>query len=446
MSRIKYHHMVNTVVPVFFLVMLLISGIYVVPYLDVPEVPYLVGVAGLAFGKQILFVCLMVMMGSTFRWREVIGTRFTLLCCIWLLIHMVHWLLRREYDGTYLHRIVQIAFIWVFVNYIIQQREEDRKPFLGLQVLSYQFFSIFCILVVTFSFNAEVARLIVNGFGGNRFGFSIWLSQFVFLTFFIHLNLNSKNKSILIAIIWVTPILILQIFTGGRTGILASFVIFLYFAYQQGGFRVFILSVPYLATVIFFSNNLSNMIGTSSGFSQGAEGGIGLSIFRVNDAIFSEYNLQHRNVADRLSSYRLSIITEWVDRLSSFRLSIITDAFSRADTFSLFFGNGVENFMGKLPTGSLNHVHNIYLRALGEIGVIGFATLIAMMALPFRIQLVNLYKCENVLQKNNTTMLVYCSVVILVGMLHSEYITTGLSTCMIFWLCYAETIRVQTAT
>jgi O-antigen ligase len=90
--------------------------------------------------------------------------------------------------------------------------------------------------------------------------------------------------------------------------------------------------------------------------------------------------------------------------------------------------------------------HNIYLRALGELGVVGFATLIAMMALPFRKQLVNLDKRESVLQKNNTAILFYIGIVILVGMLHSEYITTALSTCMLFWLCYAETIRGQTAT
>ena len=222
--------MVDAVAPMFFLVILLASGIYIVPYLDIPAVPYL-GTAGLAFGKQVLFVCLMLMLGSTLRWREAIGTKFSLLCCIWVLIHMVHWLLRREYGEIYFHRMVQVAFIWVFVNYIQQLREGDRKPFLGLQVCFHPpLFGMFCILVVMFSFNVEIARLIDVGFGGNRFGFSIWLSQFVFLTFFVYLNLNSKSQSIHKAIVWATSILILQIFTGGRTGLLASFAIFIYFS------------------------------------------------------------------------------------------------------------------------------------------------------------------------------------------------------------------------
>jgi len=122
------------------------------------------------------------------------------------------------------------------------------------------------------------------------------------------------------------------------------------------------------------------------------------------------------------------------------------DAFSRKGILPLFFGSGVGNFMGTLPTGIMNHVHNIYLRALGELGVVGFGSLIAMTALPFRKQVANLDKSKSVLQKNNTAMLFYMGVVILVGMLHSEYITTALSTCLIFWLCYAEILRGQSAT
>jgi hypothetical protein len=327
--------MVHAVAPVFFLVMLLISGIYQLPYLDVPN---------LGFSKRILFVCFMIMLGSTLRWREAIGSRFTWLCGIWVLVNMGHWLLRWEYADIYFQRMVQIAFIWVFVNYILQQREEDRKPFLGLQVLFYPpFFALFCMLVVMFSFNAEISRMIAHGFGGNRFGFSIWLSQFVFLTFFVYLN--SKSQSIRKAILWVTPILILQIFTGGRTGILASFAIFLYFAYQQGGFRAIILCVPYLVTVIIFGTALSNWIGIYGGVG-GGESIVRESIVRITTAIPSANHLFNGNES-----------LQWLDRLSSYRLSIMTNAFSTIDTLSLLFGAGVENFKGGLPTGTMANVH-----------------------------------------------------------------------------------------
>jgi hypothetical protein len=423
--------------------MLLISGIYIVPYLDVPAVPYLGGVAGLAFGKQILFVCLIVMMGSTLSWREAIGSMFTLLCCIWVLIHMSHWLLRQEYSNIYFQRMVQIAFIWVFVNYILQQREDDRKQFLSLQVLYYPpLFGTICILLVMFSFNPEIARLIDGGFGGNRFGFSIWLSQFIFLTFFVYLNLNSKSISIRKAIVWATPILILQVFSGGRTGLLASFAIFLYFAYQQGGFRVILLCVLYLTAVCIFSSILSNWIGTYSSVGVGSNGGISLHILRIAESIPSEHFPAAISSEHNLINWNQ--LLQLLDRISSYRLSIMTDAFSRTDIWSLIFGTGVGNFQGSLPTGTMNHVHNIYVRALGELGVIGFATLIAMVALPFRKKFVNLVKFKSVSQNKNNSMLVYCGIVILVGMLHSEYLTTALSTCMLFWLCYAEIIRVQT--
>ena len=186
--------------------------------------------AGLAFIKRVLFVCLMAMLGSTLRWREAIGTKFTLLCGIWVLIHLGLWLLHREHDSLYFQRLVQIAFVWVFVNYVLQRREVDRKPFFGLLDLFYPpYFAIVCLLVILCSFNLEFGREITLGFGGNSFGFSIWLSQFVFLTFFVSMNLNNKSQSIRNAIVCVTPILMLQIFTGGRAGLFASLLIFIYF-------------------------------------------------------------------------------------------------------------------------------------------------------------------------------------------------------------------------
>jgi hypothetical protein len=450
--------MVNAVAPVFFLIMLLASGIYIVPYLNIPAVPY-IGTAGLAFGKQVLFVCLMLMLGSTLRWREAMATKFTLLCCIWVLVHMVHWLLRLEYGEIYFHRMVQIVFIWVFVNYILQLREGDGKPYLGLQVWFYPpFFGMSCILVVIFSFDVEIASLIQLGFGGNSFGFSIWLSQFVFLTLFFYLNFNSKSQSIHKAIVWATSILILQVFTGGRAGLMASFAIFIYFSYQHGGFRWVLLCVPYLLAVTAFAHEISVFISTQASVGVGPGGGIGLHVLRIVPAIGIEPNLFNElNVKGSDQLHLIAVkgndLLQWLDRLLSFRLTIMIDAFSRKGILPLFFGSGVGNFQGNLPSGIMNHVHNIYLRALGELGVVGFATLIALTALPFRKQsrpffkqLANLDKSKSVVQKNTTAMLVYIGVVILLGMLHSEYITTALSTCLIFWLCYAEILRGQAAT
>jgi O-antigen ligase len=428
--------------------MLLISGIYRVPYLDFARFDYM-DTAGLAFIKRVLFVCLMAMLGSTLRWREAIGTKFTLLCGIWVLIHLGLWLLHREHDSLYFQRLVQIAFVWVFVNYVLQRREVDRKPFFGLLDLFYPpYFAIVCLLVILCSFNLEFGREITLGFGGNSFGFSIWLSQFVFLTFFVSMNLNNKSQSIRNAIVCVTPILMLQIFTGGRAGLFASLLIFIYFSYQHSGFRVFVWCAPYLAAVLYFSRSFSDWIGQTAGINtagyETAEnialgGSIGVSIFRVppinNNPSFHGYEFLN-----------------WLDALLSYRLTIMDSALSRID-FSSLYGLGVNNFMGSLPSGEMNHVHNIYIRALGELGVVGFVTLIAIMILPFRKQwvsffkqLVSLGKSKSVSQKNTNAMLFYISVVILVGMLHSEFITTALSTCLLFWLCYAETLRAQAAT
>ncbi len=38
---------------------------------------------------------------------------------------------------------------------------------------------------------------------------------------------------------------------------------------------------------------------------------------------------------------------------------------------------------------------------------------------------------------------VYCGIFLMVGMVHPELLTTAISTCMIFWLSYAEALRSQ---
>ncbi len=79
-------------------------------------------------------------------------------------------------------------------------------------------------------------------------------------------------------------------------------------------------------------------------------------------------------------------------------------------------------------------VHNIYVRALGEIGIVGLAVLLALLAFPFR---------GSAREVDVIAAQVYCGVFLMIGMIHPELLTTAISTCMIFWLCYAEALRYQ---
>lgn len=390
-------------IPFGFAVIFLLSGVYEIPFLPVDA-------ALVTKAKKILFVCLMVLMGYSLRWREAIREPFFLFCGLWALLHIGHWAYRAEYSEVYLQRLIQITFIWILVNVVIQQKK-DSEPFLGLRsFFSPLFFPVVCLLLALFAFHPEIAGALSNGLGNGRVSFSIWLSQLVFLTFL--LSPAKPGQTALKVFALATPILVLQIFTGGRTGLLASLAIWFYFSFREGGIRLLMTSGLYLAVLIPLSASISPLPDMYPG----------TSIFRTIDLRHADGGIYHGD----------GMFT-WLDRLSSYRLGIMTSALSTLDADTLLLGKGVMNFKG-WAIGSPWDVHNIYIKALGEMGVIGLATLVALLSLPFR---------TRARQVDIVAAKVYCGIFLMVGMVHPELLTTAISTCMIFWLSYAETLRYQ---
>lgn len=393
---------VYAAIPFFFALILLLSGAYEIPLVSVD-------VAFVAKAKQVLFVCFMVLMGGFLRWRVAMKSWFTLFCGVWALLHIGHWAFRAENGDVYFHRLIQIAFIWVFVNFVVQ-RKEDNEPFFSLHTyFSPALFSAACLVLASFVFHPDLVRAITNGLGGNRFGFSIWLSQFVFLTFLV--SQGKPGQTPLSAFAWATPILVLQVFTGGRAGLLASLAIWLYFAHRQGGIRMFTMNVAYLAMLITLS--------TASV----------LSYVPADETIFRVTQM----VPDAVYMFAGNDTLGWLDRLSSYRLGILASAITTLDANSILLGKGVGNFQGHVPWG-MAEVHNIFLRTLGELGVIGLGTMAALFALPYR---------KQARHADVAAARFFCGIFMLVGMLHSEFLTTAISTCVVFWLGYAELLRSQ---
>jgi hypothetical protein len=383
-------------IPFGFAVVFLLSGVYEIPFLPVDA-------TWVSNAKKILFVCLMVLMGYSLRWREAIRGPFSLFCGLWALLHIGHWAYRAEYDEVYLQRLIQIVFIWILVNVVIQQKK-DSERFLGLRsFFSPLFFPVACLFLALFAFHPEITKALSNGMGNGRVSFSIWLSQLVFLTFL--LSLGKSEQTVLKAFVLATPILVLQTFTGGRTGLLASLALWFYFSFREGGLRLSIMGGVYLAVLIPLSAAISPLPDIYPG----------TSIFRVIDLPQGDGWLA------------------WLDRLSSYRLGIMTSALSTLDADTRLLGKGVMNFKG-WAIGYPWDVHNIYIRALGETGVIGLAALVALLFLPFRTQ---------ARQEDIVAAKVYCGIFLMVGMVHPDLLTTAISTCMIFWLSYAEALRYR---
>jgi hypothetical protein len=379
-----------------FVLVFLLSGTYEIPFLPVDA-------ALVTMAKKVLFVCLMALMGYSLCWSKAIREPFSLFCGLWALLHVGHWIYHSEHSDVYLHRLIQIIFIWSLVNVVIQQNEEN-EPFLGIRAyFNPFFFPIICLLLAIFAFHSEITKVLSTGFGNGRVSFSIWLSQLVFLTF---LFCPSKSgQAVLKPFALVTPILVLQVFTGGRTGLLASLAIWFYFSFREGGMRLSIMSGLYIAILIPLSAAISPLPDVYPG----------TSIFRGID----------------LS--RGDGLFVWLDQLSSYRLGIMVSAFSALDAQALLFGKGVMNFKG-WAIGYSWDVHNIYIRALGEIGVIGLFTLLVLLLFPFLTQ---------VRQADIVFAKVYLGIFLMVGMVHPELLTTAISTCMFFWLSFAEVLRYQ---
>lgn len=383
-------------IPLGFAVIFLLSGVYEIPFLPVDA-------ALVTEAKKVLFVCLMMLMGYSLRWREAISNPLSLFCGLWALLHIGHWAYREEYGDIYLQRLVQITFVWLLVNVVIQQKK-DSEPFLGLRTFfPLLFFPVACLLLSLFAFLPKMAEALSNGLGNGRDSFSIWLTQLVFLTFFV--SLGKPGQTVFRTAALATPILVLQVFTGGRTGLLASLAIWFYFSFREGGIRMSMMSGLYLAVLIPISAAISPLPDIYPG----------TSIFRYIDLPHGEG------------------VFAWLDRLSSYRLEIMTSALSTLDAGAVVLGKGAMNFKG-WAIGYQWDVHNIYIRALGEMGVIGLAVLVALLFMPFRIQ---------TRQPDVVAAKVYCGIFLVVGMVHPDLLVTAISTCMIFWLCYAEILRYQ---
>ena len=385
----------NRIISIFtpcFIFMFIISGIYEIPFTSID--PTLITKA-----KQALFLLFIVLMSLALDWGKAIRTRFAILCAAWLIILILNWILRYEYEIIYLQRIAQITYIFVFVSLVIQLKNE-RYTFLNLLSLySPKVVSGICLILLFSSYTPEIAHALAYGFGNNRVNFSIWLSQLVFLTFLV--GTKYSKKPIVYSLILVLPIIALQTFSGGRTGILCSILISIYFSYRAQGIKFCIPTAILLALFIWACSLLSTVS----------------SIYPGTDVLRGLYYVNN----ETLFSY--------IDRISSYRLSIMIGGLSNLNNESLILGFGASNFKTWV-LGSYMNMHNIYLRALGELGIIGFGVQLLLLAIPH----------YGHLKKNSIEQAarLFCMIFLFIGLLHPDLLLTAISTCMIYWLCYAE--------
>lgn len=207
-----------------------------------------------------------------------------------------------------------------------------------------------------------------------------------------------------------TPIIILQAFIGSRTGLAATILILLYFAIKTGGVRLGGVVFVYLILLVYVFNEISPLKASYWGI----------------DILRNTQDINHAS----FNASSLGSSSSPIDKFSSFRLSIMESAFQKAGITSLFLGNGLNNFQG-LAFERYWQVHNIYLRALGEFGIIGFLASVTIIAFPIFIRASSYAK---------QAAKIFCIVFSFIGLLHPEILLTGLSTCLFYWVAYAVVV------
>lgn len=378
-------------------VLIVSSWLYAIPYVDLSRTDFV-------FGKRILYAVVILLLALNVNLRRVsLNCKFSLLCLVWAGLLVMHWVIRNEHHAVYLDMLSTTALIWLLNHRFsdpLQWMALSRVLVVGLKIVLF----LACLaLVGIYSSDAETLKLAATGFEGNRTNFSVSLVQFVFLGFFLY---RHHRKGVLIACIVGVPIILLQIFSGGRLGVLASLAITFCFlvSAQMPRYQKAILASCLLLLVV-----TTGIVSTT--IIKSAEA---TSIFRKID---TESNAG---------------VLEELDSLSGHRVEILRNTLKVIDAPMIFFGTGIGNFEA-IADGRPWTIHNVYIRILVELGLFPLLVVVGLMILPWK-------KARNTDLRFNICM-PFIAVEQAIALAQPNFIVAGFSNCLLFWLFYIAVIH-----
>ena len=347
-----------------------------------------------------------------------------------LFLIFANWAYRFEHHFEYTQLSTQVVFLIILYNFSIQQKEKNSllapilDTFSNLLIFCIAFFVLICnFLSYKFSENLHM------GFGGGKILFSIWLSQFLILiylrNFFKKVKSCEKKKDAppINDFFPIALILMLQTLVNSNTGILVSLLIIFYFSFLKGGFLNLLKFGLISFIIIKFTNYFLMPLQPE---------------LILGNPTFSTPSLNRFDTIDFSSSYFMTI-----DKLFSGRLSLITNGISSLNLSDIFIGKGFGNFKvdtsDPLTFGAQLDVHNIFVRILGEFGLVGLILLILLFLQPFFEVSKNRNSSARPLKIYFFVLLVY----ILVSITQPAFIFYMISPCLLFWILYPEVIKLK---
>lgn len=402
--------LLDSAVAVGLAVLLLISGIYAIPYISISA-------DWIVYAKRIYYLVLMgllailVVVGKPVS----IDRRFSLSCGFLALVITGSALVRQDMLGEYIYNVLSITFIWLFVRHVADERFAlDR--FLGYMRVGVVVINLLALFVLARCLlgDQEIHDLVASGFNGNRVNFSIWLWQIVFLNFFLT---GRQRSGFFLALAASSVVLVLQIYSGGRIGVLATLAIMSYFTLRRldgAGAKFAVLG--YLLVLVWATGINTPITPKASGE---------LSIFRELAPDLRSSPIERQWIDEAV---------EYADGVSAHRVRILINAVGALDAQALLVGKGVGHFDVVADSGTWM-VHNVFLKILGELGIGALLPLLTLVWIPFSSKYRERY--------DGCGLHFMLLVGIAVGLLQPRFIVTGLSNCLVMWLCYALILKGQ---
>jgi hypothetical protein len=389
------------------------AGIYQIPSFDIDLETAL-------FMKRAILLVALIHMIVCVSWQTIVVKKILKIFAVWLLFLILNFFIHGNFTEV-AFKVLQSTSVLIIVCFFMQNLCYAKQFFQN----NYFFFPIFVFFIVLillfFPFSKDLHLSVEEGFGGNRVNFSIWLSQctvlFSAFWYFGELPLfKNSNRNFLCFIIYVFPILLLQIASGGRLGILTSIIVIAACVFYKFKSQFVILFSIMIASIsIFYLLYFFATLGAYFGGSKHLFKGVA-EVAKIRDLSQSTVDF-YFNFFDFVVSYRLTLFLEG---LMAFDLKIF------------FLGVGFGNFLVPNFEGHLQQVHNVFLNSLGEIGVFGFLVLCFIILFPFI--------C---LPKSESTKIIKMGLGIwfIQGCFQPEFFYSQIGSSICYWVIFACALR-----